>query len=719
MSAPMQGQRGTSSSLAAGFEFEHGSSSSSAAVDQQLCWNNMLNQADSRVVDYIPPPNNNITFLTSIGHDLPNLANWGPGGPSSSDMHPEIGSNERKTEHSWPASVSAYGGPGPLLEDRRFEQLGSVRPLDNVSMNPLVIHSSSSSSMPPNLNVPAGFVGHGSESSPLLECPNLYKPSRSGAPWLPAGNSSDPFMVASSSGAGNFGQDNDGRPGSLLDGRRIPCKRKSFEGHIGPSSNVGSSSYLQNVETNALPNLLIGRNFDATTVSSSVPEQADPRSGLGLRGASSRSLPDLSVAGSAENMQRNFGVRVNALGQNMPTPPISYSAGTANGVFNHGFASNQPSSRLLTIDPSLDLRPIPVASDTNVQHQTSVLPVPTLPPSGSSIRWSRALVSRASGSSSAVLSGNRDAGLHDESSSSSNGRNILEQSMFVPSSESGNSVPNPSVRRSAGGSSGIPVNIASSSRSGPSSSRQSSHGHWAPHHNRHPQCPQRVSEIVRRSLMSSMGSEPEGQSSYAARGSGPPASSPEILLSSRSGFQGQAIPSRSTHWTERQGDGAVGFPHPMRSLAAANEGRRRLVSEVRNVLDLMRRSEGLRIEDYMLLEQSVFFGMADIHDRHRDMRLDVDNMSYEELLALEERIGNVSTGLNEETISTHLKQQKYAIPVNSDNEVEPCCICQENYNTGEDLGTLECGHDFHRACIKQWLMHKNLCPICKTTGLNT
>ncbi|XP_020249954.1 probable E3 ubiquitin-protein ligase RHG1A [Asparagus officinalis] len=29
-----------------------------------------------------------------------------------------------------------------------------------------------------------------------------------------------------------------------------------------------------------------------------------------------------------------------------------------------------------------------------------------------------------------------------------------------------------------------------------------------------------------------------------------------------------------------------------------------------------------------------------LYDRHRDMRLDVDNMSYEELLALTERIGN-------------------------------------------------------------------------------
>ncbi|GJN35947.1 hypothetical protein PR202_gb24765 [Eleusine coracana subsp. coracana] len=37
-------------------------------------------------------------------------------------------------------------------------------------------------------------------------------------------------------------------------------------------------------------------------------------------------------------------------------------------------------------------------------------------------------------------------------------------------------------------------------------------------------------------------------------------------------------------------------------------------------------------------------------DPHWDMRLDIDDMSYEELLALEERIGNVNTGLADEKI---------------------------------------------------------------------
>lgn len=118
-------------------------------------------------------------------------------------------------------------------------------------------------------------------------------------------------------------------------------------------------------------------------------------------------------------------------------------------------------------------------------------------------------------------------------------------------------------------------------------------------------------------------------------------------------------------------------------------------------------------------------------------------------MALEERIGNVSTGLSEEIIINQLRQQKYSIAVCSLLEAEPCCICQvrtllaffslnellfiiagfllfagmsvyhmqEEYNDGDDLGTLECGHNFHADCIKQWLMHKNLCPICKTTAL--
>ncbi|XP_028056439.1 probable E3 ubiquitin-protein ligase HIP1 [Camellia sinensis] len=105
-------------------------------------------------------------------------------------------------------------------------------------------------------------------------------------------------------------------------------------------------------------------------------------------------------------------------------------------------------------------------------------------------------------------------------------------------------------------------------------------------------------------------------------------------------------------------------------------------------------------------------------DMHEDMRLELDNMSYEELLALEERMGNVKSGLSVDSILGGVKQHRYqsmklGVPV----EEEPCCICQEEYDDGEKLGKLDCGHEFHFDCIKQWLMQKNSCPICKRTAL--
>ncbi|KAK3141324.1 hypothetical protein QOZ80_4BG0332360 [Eleusine coracana subsp. coracana] len=164
---------------------------------------------------------------------------------------------------------------------------------------------------------------------------------------------------------------------------------------------------------------------------------------------------------------------------------------------------------------------------------------------------------------------------------------------------------------------------------------------------------------------------------------------------------------RSGYMLEREGEGVWGVPLSMRS----REGRR--LMEIRNALQMIHRGENIRLE-------SIFYGGVDIQDRHRDMRLDIDNMSYEELLALEERIGNVNTGLSEETVTKLLKQRKFSswrLKASSDHE--PCCICQEEYVDGDNLGRLDCGHDFHAGCIKQWLVLKNLCPICKNTALKT
>ncbi|XLR54126.1 hypothetical protein S83_004798 [Arachis hypogaea] len=100
-------------------------------------------------------------------------------------------------------------------------------------------------------------------------------------------------------------------------------------------------------------------------------------------------------------------------------------------------------------------------------------------------------------------------------------------------------------------------------------------------------------------------------------------------------------------------------------------------NQICQVLIAMRRGDNLRAEDYMLFDPFIYHGMAELHDRHREMRLGVDNTSYEELLALEERIGDVSTGLSEDVIMKSMKQQIYmSVMAESSTDLEPCCICQ-------------------------------------------
>ncbi|MCO5594471.1 hypothetical protein L7F22_048501 [Adiantum nelumboides] len=122
-----------------------------------------------------------------------------------------------------------------------------------------------------------------------------------------------------------------------------------------------------------------------------------------------------------------------------------------------------------------------------------------------------------------------------------------------------------------------------------------------------------------------------------------------------------------------------------------------------------------------LSNQSLGYEWADAYDQHSDMRLDVDNMSYEELLALEERIGNVNTGLSEDNVQKCLKVSTHScINVTAIANLQECnskcSICQEEYTEGDELGKLQCGHSYHTDCIKQWLLLKNQCPICKAAA---
>ncbi|EOA37797.1 hypothetical protein CARUB_v100085910mg, partial [Capsella rubella] len=338
----------------------------------------------------------------------------------------------------------------------------------------------------------------------------------------------------------------------------------------------------------------------------------------------------------------------------------------------------------------------------NFASQNPNAPATHMPPA---FRWNTSPVAAAVSSSSAAPV-DRNVFHQDETRQT---RNNLQIPLFVPAPELRNVAPGHTSRNPSG-----VRHVASSSSTSvqPSPSNPA----WNPYQNNSQHNQRNLSEHFRRSLLTSLATNQRA----AARSLVPPASPDEHVLQSAGENTSQVHTRASSRPVARQGQHATGIPHSLRGLASTSRGRSRMgASEIRHVLEHMRRGGNLRLEDVVLLNQTMARGVVDIHDRYRDMRLDVDNMTYEELLSLEEQIGDVCTGLNEETISNRLKQQIYKSSNRSPQEVEPCCICQEEYNEGEEMGTLECGHNFHSQCIKEWLKLKNLCPICKTTGINT
>ncbi|KAJ9705423.1 hypothetical protein PVL29_003458 [Vitis rotundifolia] len=89
------------------------------------------------------------------------------------------------------------------------------------------------------------------------------------------------------------------------------------------------------------------------------------------------------------------------------------------------------------------------------------------------------------------------------------------------------------------------------------------------------------------------------------------------------------------------------------------------------------------------------------------------------------QVGEVSTGLSEESITNCVKTRTYISSTclnleegaSMDQENDSCIICQEEYENEEKIGFLDCGHEYHADCLKKWLLVKNVCPLCRTPAV--
>lgn len=93
------------------------------------------------------------------------------------------------------------------------------------------------------------------------------------------------------------------------------------------------------------------------------------------------------------------------------------------------------------------------------------------------------------------------------------------------------------------------------------------------------------------------------------------------------------------------------------------------------------------------------------------MGVDLDTMTYEQLLELGDHIGTVSVGLTPIQMA-RLKEEV------SEEQGSTCSICQLDIDEGHLFKRLPaCSHLHHSECIEQWLRSKNVCPVCKATAI--
>ena len=89
--------------------------------------------------------------------------------------------------------------------------------------------------------------------------------------------------------------------------------------------------------------------------------------------------------------------------------------------------------------------------------------------------------------------------------------------------------------------------------------------------------------------------------------------------------------------------------------------------------------------------------------------------------------GSPSEDINNNRVATEDQINKLPIHIMTQEEIDkdtqtdsipPCCsICLAPYEVKEELRTLPCDHKFHKHCIDEWLVTKNiLCPLCRKFG---
>ncbi len=123
---------------------------------------------------------------------------------------------------------------------------------------------------------------------------------------------------------------------------------------------------------------------------------------------------------------------------------------------------------------------------------------------------------------------------------------------------------------------------------------------------------------------------------------------------------------------------------------------------------------------------------ADIDDADIDGVVDGEivgeenaDLSCETLLRLGECMGDVKSERQTMKAKQEIAKLKKVISTTDmargkdENDCAvKCLICQFQYQEGNVVAVLPCGHNFHHDCVDQWLLTKDYCPYCRQSIVN-
>ncbi|KAG5625177.1 hypothetical protein H5410_010395 [Solanum commersonii] len=693
----MQRNRSILDSFPETIDLNQGSVSSNASGDPTSSWDSLRNSMEGRLSNsMLSSARESLRRADGISYNTQNCSARDQGESSSSaNLHGIGHASHLRIGHAWPSSSSNHVLTNSNSEERRFGPSNVLHPDSSTSGyggnhligSPTILPNLASAHSPANANL-SGIYNNG--DTRLVMRPSVsstvYTSSSRWEAERPVSGVS--YNAGTSSGRSSYRPGFTDISGSPM-GWGLSYKRKVLEGSSGQSCGRSSSS-------NAHPENIRPHNFQSQHGASSSlnisPASASVQNRIGTRVAASDIIPPLSASGVAETSARNSGSGQNL--ENHDTVTFGLLP-TRTNLRHSSVGSTLVTPQPISVSNYLGSRqPISQSMNAGTSRSHSGLMYVSGVPSGLQPVPRNVSPNSRGGSSSSLNVVSPDS--EDEANFWSSIRSNRVPLPFVPAPESGNMVQDSTNWSLATSNGSYSRNMPSSSALSRGPSMQTSTTARTPYQNLATSSTHSSSEISPRTLLPPVESESGSQ-----RGNFPllssaasPVEEAEISLrsssrgsSSRRNHRNHLISSLMTNFPSNEVDGS-------RGLASDIEGRHRL--------------------DYMMLD-SFLNGAAEIHDTHRGMRLDVDNMSYEELLALEERIGNVNTGLSEGTILERMKQRKHDSIYGGSSS--PCCICREEYTSGDYMGILDCGHEFHSSCIKQWLMLKNVCPICKNTAL--